>query len=170
VSYWASNAFIPDLLTHVGKAELIGGTLTWLNLGQLPVSFLLLAIGDRLVGRAWPLIGMGVLTLIGLAGMLSGDGLWIESGAALVGFSCAGILILMLSVPPLVCAAEDVARTTAGMFVIGYSCSVVVPILGGVIWDATHSPYPAFALIALSGLGTLILPRTVIHRPAAQAA
>lgn len=164
VAYWASNAFVPDLLTHVGHADLIAATLTALNLGQLPVSFLLIAFGDRLVGKAWPLIGMGAVILLGLVGMVSGVGLWIEIGAAFVGFSCAGILILSLSVPPLIYAAEDVARTTAGMFVIGYSCSVVVPIIGGVIWDATHSPYPAFAMIALSGLGTLLLPRTVVRR------
>ena len=100
--------------------------------------------------------------------MVSGQALWIEVGAAMVGFACAGILILTLSVPPLIYPVEDVARTTAGMFVIGYSCSVVVPIIGGVIWDATHSPYPAFSLIALSGLGTLILPRTVVRRHAVQ--
>jgi CP family cyanate transporter-like MFS transporter len=165
VAYWTSNAFIPDLLTHVGRGDLIAGSLTALNVGQLPVSFLLLAFGDRLIGRAWPLIGMGVLMLLGLLGMVAThDGVWIELGAAFVGFACAGILIMTLSVPPLIYASEDVARTTAGMFVIGYSCSVIVPILGGALWDATNSPYPVFALIGLSGLGTLFLPRTVVHR------
>ena len=170
VAYWTSNAFIPDLLTHVGRVDLIATTLTALNLGQLPVSFLLLAFGDRLMGRAWPVIGLGIIMLAGTLGMITGEGLWIETGAALVGFSCAGILILMLSVPPLVCAVEDVARTTAGMFVIGYSCSVVVPIIGGAIWDATNSPYPVFILIALSGIGSIVLPRTVIPKAAASSA
>jgi len=169
VAYWGSNAFIPDFLTHVGRPELIAVTLTALNLGQLPLSLMLLVWAGYLAGRAWPLIAMGACILVGLLGMVvANDAIWIELGAGLVGFACAGILILQLTVPPLICATEDVARTTAGMFVVGYSCSVIVPIIGGAVWDATHSPYPVFALIAASAIGTLILPRTVVNDAAAE--
>jgi CP family cyanate transporter-like MFS transporter len=167
VAYWGSNAFIPDFLTHIGRPELIGDTLTALNVGQLPVSLLLLVAAGYMAGRAWPLIAMGGCMLVGLVGMvIGGEPIWIELGAALIGFACAGTLILQLTVPPLIYPAEDVARTTAGMFVVGYSCSVVVPIIGGALWDATHSPYPVFALIAASAVASLVLPRSVISRSA----
>ena len=42
-TYFSTNAFLPDYLTQIGRADLIGPGLTALNLGQLPASFLLLA-------------------------------------------------------------------------------------------------------------------------------
>jgi CP family cyanate transporter-like MFS transporter len=42
-TYFSMNGFLPDYLTHTGRPELIHAALTWLNLGQLPASFLLLA-------------------------------------------------------------------------------------------------------------------------------
>lgn len=158
IAYWASNAFIPDYLTHTGRVDLIGETLTALNVGQLPVSFLFLGLAGRLAGRSWPLAALGAVMLASVFGLVLTDGLWLEFSAGVVGFSCAGIMILVLTVPPLVGDAEDVPRITAGMFVIAYNCSVVVQILGGALWDATRSPYPAFGLIALGCTLTIVLP------------
>ncbi len=158
IAYWATNAFIPDYLTHTGRPELIGVTLTALNVGQLPVSFLFLGLAGRLAGKSWPLAALGAVMLASVFGLVLTDGLWLEFSAAVVGFSCAGIMILVLTVPPLIGDIEDVPRTTAGMFMIAYNCSVVMQILGGVLWDATRSPYPAFGLIALGCLATVVLP------------
>jgi len=162
VAYWATNAFVPDFLTHIGRPEMIGETLTSLNLGQLPISLLLLFVSGRLTGRAWPFFVSGLVMLAGLLAMVAtGAEWWIVLGAGAVGFSCAWTLIMALTLPPLICAPEEVAPTTAGMFVIGYSCSVAVPVIGGLLWDATGSPYFVFALIALGGLTALVLPWTI---------
>ena len=173
IAYWSANAFIPDYLTHIGRPEMIGDALTALNLGQLPVSILSLFLAGRLSGRAWPISGMAFLMLLGMLLFMFGDETLCIVGAAMAGFTTAGVMILVLTLPPLLCAAEDVPRMSAGMFMISYNCSVVTSVLGGVLWDATASPYPAFALIAVGILFTIVLPLVgggLKHRAAAVAA
>ncbi len=158
IAYWSTNAFIPDFLTQAGRPEMIADALTILNLGQLPVSILFLFVANRIAGRTWPLVGMGAMMLGGTLAIMLADGIWIDVGAGFVGFACAGILIVALMVPPLIAAAEDVPRMTAGMFLIAYNCSVVSSVVGGALWDWTHSPYPAFVLIALGAAASMFLP------------
>ncbi len=169
IAYFTTNAFIPDYLSYRGAPELIGPALTALNLGQLPVSFLMLALAGRLTGRPWAFMIPGIATLVGVAGMVGLSGVGIVAAAALIGFSCAGVMVLSLAVPPLVCEPEDLPRTMAGIFTISYTFSVVVPILGGWAWDASNSPAAVFALIALGAAGVLVLPWTFGFAPPAPA-
>ena len=46
--YFTANAFLPDYLHHLGRADLVSAALTALNVGQIPASLLLLAIAGRL--------------------------------------------------------------------------------------------------------------------------
>jgi CP family cyanate transporter-like MFS transporter len=156
--YWSSNAFIPDFLTHAGRPEAIGAALTALNIGQLPLSLLFLGIAGRLSGRTWPLVVLAMVMLGGTIGFVFSDGVWTILCAGFVGAATAAVMILVLTVPPLICAAEDVPRMSAGMFVVSYTCSVAASVGGGALWDATQSPYPAFALIGLGALTTMVLP------------
>ena len=64
-----ANAFIPSYLTNAGRADLVGPALTALNFAQLPASFLLLGVAQRLERRAWPLIVLGIAMLAALAGV-----------------------------------------------------------------------------------------------------
>jgi CP family cyanate transporter-like MFS transporter len=147
--YFATNAFLPDYLHALQREDLITEALTALNLGQFPASLLLLAIAGRLQRRAWPYLVAAGLCVIGFAGIFTGNGVWIVTGCALLGFSAAGILVLMFALPPMLSAPEDLPRTTAAMFTISYSCAVIVPIISGLAWDMTHIPAVAFVPIAL---------------------
>jgi CP family cyanate transporter-like MFS transporter len=147
--YFATNAFLPDYLHALGRDDLITAALTALNLGQLPASLLLLAIAERLQRRAWPYVLASVLCLIGFAGIFTGNGVWIVAGCTLLGFSAAGILVLMFALPPMLSEPDDVHRVTAAMLTISYSCAVIVPIISGLAWDLTHIPAVAFVPIAL---------------------
>jgi CP family cyanate transporter-like MFS transporter len=40
----------------------------------------------------------------------------------------------------------------AGMFTISYSCAVIVPIVSGLVWDATGVPATGFVPIAVAAL------------------
>jgi CP family cyanate transporter-like MFS transporter len=151
-TYFAVNGFIPDYLHHIGRPDLVGPTLSALNIGQLPASFALLACANRLVGRPWPYAACGVLSMACVFAMLSGSGWVIVSAAAALGFSGAVTITLMLALPPLLSAPEDVPRVTAGMFTISYSCAVVVPIISGLIWDASGLPAAAFIPMALCNI------------------
>ena len=61
----------------------------------------------------------------------------------------SAVLILVLALPPLISRPEDVARLSAGVFTISYSCAVIVPVISGFGWDATGIPAAAFIPIAL---------------------
>jgi CP family cyanate transporter-like MFS transporter len=160
-AYFSTNAFLPDYLSQLGRADLIGPGLTALNVGQLPASFLLLALVRRVEKRAATYLAFGVLTLIGALGIIFGKGLVIVAAAALVGFAAAAVLILMLVLPPLLSEPEDVPRMAAGMFTISYSCAVIVPIVSGLVWDATGVPATGFVPIAVAALLIVVFAPTL---------
>ena len=68
-----------------------------LNIGQLPASLILLACAGRLAGHAWPYVACGLLSLVGVIGILSGTGWVIVAAAAALGFSGAATLTLLLA-------------------------------------------------------------------------
>jgi CP family cyanate transporter-like MFS transporter len=163
-TYFAMNGFLPDYLTHTGRPELINASLTALNLGQLPASFLLLASADRMMRTVWSYLGCGLMCLASmLAVMFLGDA-WVVVGCAVWGFAGAAVLVLVLALPPLIAPAEDVHRLTAGMFTISYSCAVIVPIVSGVLWDLTGWTLAPFIPIAVCTLTLLGLAPTVALR------
>jgi CP family cyanate transporter-like MFS transporter len=90
-----------------------------------------------------------MLSMACVLAMLSGSGWLIVAAAATLGFSGAVTLTLMLALPPLLSAPEDVPRVTAAMFTISYSCAVIVPVISGFGWDASGIPAAAFVPIAL---------------------
>ena len=129
--YFSANAFIPIYLTSMGRPDLISHALLALNFGQLPASFLLLAVAGRLERRAWPFIAAGAGSLVALAGLVLTVGPVTIAWAALLGFSDAAALILGLTLPPLLCRPEDVARTSAGMFTLSYGGAVAITVASG---------------------------------------
>jgi MFS transporter, CP family, cyanate transporter len=160
-AYFSTNAFLPDYLNHLGHGDLIGPALTALNVGQLPASFLLLALVGRVERHAATYLLFGALTLCGALGIMFGNGAVIVVSAALIGFAAAAILILVLALPPLLSKPEDVPRMAAGMFTISYSCAVVVPVVSGLSWDATDVPAVAFIPIAMGAVLIIVLAPTL---------
>ncbi|HEV2041527.1 MAG TPA: MFS transporter [Casimicrobiaceae bacterium] len=156
--YFIANAFIPIYLTSAGRADLIGDALLALNLGQLPASVLLLVTAGRLERRAWPYIASGVLSLLSLAGLVLMVGPTTVVWAALLGFSDAAALILGLTLPPLLCRPEDVARTSAGTFTLSYGGAVVIAVISGGAWDLSGIPALAFVPLALCAIGLTSIP------------
>jgi CP family cyanate transporter-like MFS transporter len=165
--YFSTNAFIPDFLRGNGHAEWISAALTGLNTGQLPASFLLLAVAGRLERKAWPYVVCGVFNVIAALGIVYGSGPWIVAAASLQGFANAAVLILVLALPPLLSPPDDVHRVTAAMFTISYSCAVIVPIISGAAWDLSGIASFAFLPIGLCGILLVILAPAINHVPRA---
>ena len=154
--YFGCNAFLPDYLHAIGRSGLLNAGLTALNSGQIPASFLIMAVGRRLVGRKAPFIVMALVGLGSLGGLLIPSAPVIIAAAGMIGFSAASILILSLALPPLLARPGEVHRLAAGMLGLGYTITFVVPYIGGAVWDATHRsvaallPGVAGALIVLT--------------------
>jgi len=162
-SYFTTNAFLPDYLRSNGQGEWISVALTGLNTGQLPASFILLAVAGRLERKAWPYVVCGLLCLLATGGIVFGSGPWVVAAATLQGFAAAAILILLLALPPLLSPPGDVHRVTAAMFTISYSCAVIVPVISGLSWDLSGLAGLAFAPIALCGILLVSLAPAVNH-------
>jgi CP family cyanate transporter-like MFS transporter len=162
-TYFATNAFLPDYLRSNGQSEWISSALSGLNIGQLPASFILLAVAGRLERKAWPYVACGLLCLIATGGIVFCTGAWVVAAATLQGFAAAAILILVLALPPLLSQPEEVHRVTAAMFTISYSCAVIVPIISGFLWDLSGVAALAFLPIALCGILLVILAPAINH-------
>jgi CP family cyanate transporter-like MFS transporter len=160
-SYFGGNAFLPPHLESVGRGDLGTAALTALNLGQLPASFLLLIFASRIERRIWPFVATGILALASIAGIvLTVDG-WVVVFATGLGFSAGFGFALALTLPPLLSAPDDVARTAAAMFTISYSLAVILAVLGGAAWDAVGDPRFAFLPVAVGLLPLIILTPTI---------
>ncbi len=165
--YFSANTFLPDYLHMVGRPDLVGDVLTGLNGGQLPGSLLMILFAGRLAPRRSTYLAMGALVGLSVIGILSSRDLGIVWWAALLGGANAVLLILMLALPALLGAAEDVHRVSAAMFTISYPCAVVLPIIGGFAWDLTGIAALAFAPAAVGTIAILALaPGLKLPRPA----
>jgi CP family cyanate transporter-like MFS transporter len=160
-TYFVTNGFLPDYVVATGRPDLVSSALTALNVGQLPASFLMLPLAERLVTRPWAYAATGTLSFLSVTAMMLTKGLWIVFWSGVLGFTGAVTLIMALALPSILSAADDVHRSTAGMFTISYSFAMVLSIFVGWLWDFTHLPIVAFAPIALSGLVIVALSSTV---------
>jgi CP family cyanate transporter-like MFS transporter len=160
-TYFGANAFLPAHLTEMGRADLVAPGLTALNAGQIPASFILLAIAGRLTGRPGPLLVIGFASLACVIGMAATASYWTVAFAGILGFVLAGALTLGLTLPAFLSAPEDMARLTAGMFTISYLVSVSISVIGGAAWDATGWAGAAFVVIAAGVLPLIALTPTI---------
>jgi len=159
--YFALNTFLPDYLTSQSRGDLISPALSALNFGQLPASVILLAMASRLERRAWPYVVFGIFSLASVVGIATSASVWTIVWAGLFGFSAAGVLVLALAVPPMLCAPEDVAPVTAAVLTVSYSLAMIVAVVSGLAWDVTHVPVMAFVPMGLCALILFVLPQTL---------
>jgi MFS transporter, CP family, cyanate transporter len=159
--YFVSNAFLPDYVIARGRPDLVSSALTALNIGQLPATFLLLGFADRLIRRPAAYWVTGLASFLCVIGVMTMRGGWIVLWSGMLGFTEGVMLILALALPSIVSAADDVHRTTAGMFTISYSCAMASSVLGGWLWDLTRLPVAGFAPVALCALVIVALSSTV---------
>ncbi|MDE2513338.1 MAG: MFS transporter [Alphaproteobacteria bacterium] len=167
-AYFATNTFLPDYLHATGDGRWISAALTSLNFFQLPVSFAMLALAEKLVRRHAAYIVLAALVLASAAGLTFMPGAWIVVWSGILGGANAAMLVLMLALPPLLARPEDVHRVIAAMFTISYPTAVVFPILAGFAWDASGWPGFAFVPAAIAAVAIIALAPTIdFHRGAA---
>jgi CP family cyanate transporter-like MFS transporter len=133
----------------IGRPDLTGATLGWLNGAQLITSFGLLWLANRVHRRLWPYLVFGPLSVAAFVAFVALGGDWIVPAAAILGVSAAVPFVLILALPPALSAPGDVHRTAAGMFTISYAGAVIVPVICGAVWDVTGKAWTAFVPLAL---------------------
>ena len=167
--YYGTNAFLPDYLASIGRADLIGSALGWMNGSQLIASTLLLVTAEHVQRRTWPYLVFGPAPFVGVIGILWADGIGIVVAAALTGFSLAVTFVVTLALPPVLSPHGDVHRISAGMFTVSFAFAVIVPVICGALWDLTGRPWAAFAPVAACSVTLTMLGVALSrHRPAAK--
>jgi CP family cyanate transporter-like MFS transporter len=159
--FFGANAFIPDYLHASGRGDLTGVCLSGLNGGPILASAVLLVLASRLAKKRGPMIAAGVLALVGLFAFFTGSPLMMVIGSAVLGFAAGLALILLVALPPLLAGPGEVHRLAAGMFMIGFTASFVLPMIGGAAWDATGYPAVAFLPVLMGGVVILVLPASM---------
>jgi CP family cyanate transporter-like MFS transporter len=165
--WFASNGFIPDYLTSIGRSNLIGPTLAWLSGAQVIGSFFMLFTAERLQRQSWPFTIFGPVTLLGLLGIVLCDGIWIVVSAAAAGLGAAVTFIVTFGLPAILSPPGEVHRMAGGMFTISYTIAVIVPIVCGAAWDLTGLPWTAFMPMALCAV-VLTIFGTLLTRKSAR--
>ncbi len=147
--YFGANTFIPDYLHETAQPDLVGPALATLNTLQLPASVVVGLVPWRLLAQPSTSVGVGIVTLVALAGILSGQPPLILAAAGVLGFAAAYILVLSFAIPALLAAPRDVSRLSSGGFTVGYTTAFVATVAAGALWDNTHLAASAFLPVLL---------------------
>ena len=154
--YFALNGVLPDFLTETGRRDLIGPTLLWLNLSQIIPLAVMPWVAHLLLHRAWPYLVFGPIALLGIIGIAFLDGVWVPASATLMGAATAVTFGPTLALAPALSRPNDVHRTAAGTFAIGYCVAVIIPVLCGAFWDYTGIDRLAFVPIGACAIGLTV--------------
>ncbi len=142
-TYFGANAYIPDFLEQTGRHDLISPTLAVLNGAQLLTAPAVALWPKLLTGRAG-FIGSAALMAVAQVGIVITPGAGVVAWAFVLGFSTALAFVVVLSLPPRLAPAGDVAAMSAAIFTIQYATAFVVPLVAGALWDATGQAALAF--------------------------
>lgn len=157
-AYFGLNAFLPDYMRATHHPELTNISLTFLNLFQLPASFIVGGLSQYVLGRRWPFVATGVVTLVAIVAFVFLPGIWQAIAVGVVGYASAQVFMLTLAMPPLLAEPGDVHRLTAGITTIQYTTAFLGPVLAGVIWDATGSSLVAVGMVVVAGIVQTVVP------------
>src|SRR5438128_12116976 len=116
-AYFGANAFIPDFLDQTGRHDLISPTLGVLNGSQLLTAPAVALWPRLLTGRAG-FIGSAVIMAAAQLGLVLTPGVGVVAWAFVLGFSTALAFAVVLSLPPRVAPAGDVARMSAAILTL----------------------------------------------------
>lgn len=142
-TYFGANAYLPDFLDQTGRHDLISPALAVLNGSQL-LTAPAVALWPRLLTGRGGFLGSAALMAIAQTGIVFTPGVGMVAWAFVLGFSTALAFVVVLSLPPRVAPAGDVAAMSAAIFTTQYATAFVVPLIAGAMWDASGKAVLAF--------------------------
>ncbi|MDA0790033.1 MAG: MFS transporter [Proteobacteria bacterium] len=161
-SFFGANAYFSSLLDAKGELDQLATYLFVFNGTQLLGSVSMLLLAGYLVGRREPVIAMAWCVLLGLVGVVLGEGLVALAALVVLGLATCTQLILIVAMVPQIATERDAAPLAAGMFMVGYLLGFVVPLAGGLGADLTSDPRVTFVpLMLLAAIGIFLAHRMV---------
>ncbi len=154
--FFGVNAYMANLLEQRDELANLADALFWFNLAQVAASLVMLKMARAWVGRKNLILSVATISLMSLAGMILSTGWLSIAFAVCMSFTAGIMLILLVALPPLLVASADTGRLSAGNFLVGYTLSFAVPMVGGVFADATGDT--RLALVTILVFGVLVLP------------
>jgi MFS transporter, CP family, cyanate transporter len=163
--YFVTSAFFGDYLVTLGKPELLGAALGWLNGSQIVALAVLFVTANRLHQRAWPFLVFGPIMLAAFLALLifTQSSFAIVAATAVIGCAAAVTMTAILALPAFLSQPGDVPRTAAGMFTVSYTWAIIIPTICGALWDFTGRPWTAFVPLCICAVGLTVLG-TIVTR------
>ncbi len=162
--YFGMNNWIAPYNHAIGAAALTPVALFAINVAQLPVTIGITPIANRLVGRRWPFVVAGAVSLIAVVGWLWTPATLQPLWGVLMGASSAGVFSLSIALPALYGHDGAVARLSGSSLTVSYTTAFVGPFIGGALWDTFGLPGLALAPVALAAATLLALPMLLPRR------
>jgi CP family cyanate transporter-like MFS transporter len=161
--YFVTSAFLGDYLVTLGKPELLGAALGWLNGSQIVALAVLFLTANRLHMRAWPFLIFGPILLAAFLVLLifTESSFAIVAATAVIGIAAAVTMTAILALPAFLSRPGDVSRTAAGMFTVAYTCAIIIPTICGALWDFTGKPWTAFVPLCICAVVLTVLGAVV---------
>lgn len=162
LAFYVVVAWLPEILIDRGLGVTTAGwMLSLVQLAGLPASFIIPILADRRSGQRLFVVIVGILYLVGFAGLLSDSTQWVILWVVCIGLGQGASFSLALTLLGLRARnPQQVAQLSGMAQSLGYSLAAVGPILFGYLHDFTHSwTIPLIMLIAavlcqlLVGLG-----------------
>jgi MFS transporter, CP family, cyanate transporter len=161
--YFVTSAFLGDYLATLGKPELLGASLGWLNGSQIVALAVLFLTANRLQMRAWPFLVFGPILLAAFLVLIifTRSSFAIVAATAVIGIAAAVTMTAILAMPAFLSRPGDVPRTAAGMFTVAYTCAIIIPTICGALWDSTGRPWTAFVPLCICAVMLTVLGAVV---------
>lgn len=155
--FFGTNAYLSELLQAKGNPGALPDYLMIFNGTQVIGSLAMLVLAKYWVGKRVPVLVMAWGVLLGLVGVVVGQGIYGTAAAVVLGISTCVQLILIVALVPQIADSREAAPLAAGMFMVGYFLGFGVPLVGGLAADVFNNAKAAFAaLMVLAVLGVAI--------------
>ena len=164
-SYFGLNGFLPGWLSAAGGASQIQPALLALNAAQIPASLLMMIYVERLALSRVGYAIAGLVVLAGSVGLATAHSALAVAFATVAGFSLGCVLTMVLALPPLIVAAQDVPSFSAAVFTVSYALAVLTALMTGVLQSLGTGQFVSILPIAAAALAVVAVGAT-IRRPA----
>lgn len=140
--YFSFIAWLPEMLLNHGISITTAGLMvTVLQFSGIPANFIIPVLADKLPNQKSLVLGIGILCLIGVAGLLLGSNIvWLTFCIICIGIGTGAAISLALTLIGLRAANAEQAANLSGMAQsIGYFLAALGPIALGIMYDILHS-------------------------------